>query len=52
LEHYDLGNVDVLRERLTRARTYAKSLPTTPKVTPLGSRRQAGDTAREQRVAG
>ena len=35
--HYDLGNVDVLRERLARARSYARSLPTTPKVTPISA---------------
>jgi integrase len=48
--HYDLGNVDVLRDRLAQARTYAKSLPTTSKVTPIGSRRQPTDTVVKQRV--
>jgi integrase len=48
--HYDLGNVDVLRERLAQARSYAKSLPSTPKVTPISARRQPSDTAARQRV--
>ena len=34
--HYDLGNVDVLRERLTRSRRYADGLrQAASKVTPL-----------------
>jgi hypothetical protein len=50
--HYDLGNVDALRERLTRARTYAKQLPTRPKVRPLSDKRSEADAAASQRVTG
>jgi integrase len=50
--HYDLGNVDVLRERLAGARAYARSLPATPKVTPIGARRHPSDSIEADRVAG
>jgi len=44
---YNLGNVDVLRERLTRARDYVRGLRAKSKITPL---RQPATSA-EQRVA-
>jgi integrase len=43
--HYDLGNVEVLRERLTRARQAAT-------VTPLGTREQRPDTPEKTRAHG
>ena len=46
--HYDLGNVDVLRERLARSRRYADGLrQAASKVTPL----PGADTAAAQRAA-
>jgi hypothetical protein len=32
---YDIGDVGTLRDRLERAQGYVRSLPATPKVTPL-----------------
>jgi len=46
-DRYNLGNVDVLRERLARSRDYVRGLRAKSKVTPL---RQPATPA-EQRVA-
>ena len=46
--HYDLGDVNVLRERLARSRAYVRSLRAKSNVTPL----RPAATAAEQRVAG
>jgi len=39
--HYDIGNVDALRERLTRARTAVAARPSRSKVVPMEGRRSA-----------
>ena len=46
--HYDLGDVNVLRERLARSREYVRGLRAKSKVTPL----RTAATAAQQRVAG
>jgi hypothetical protein len=46
--HYDLGNIDVLRERLAGSRPYVRSLKSKAKVRRLSRT----DTAHTQRVAG
>ena len=47
--HYDLGAVDVLRERLARSRAYVQTLRAKSKVTPL---RRTGSANGEERVTG
>jgi hypothetical protein len=46
--HYDLGNIDVLRERLAGSRPYVRSLKSKTKVRRL----PRTDTAGAERVAG
>jgi integrase len=46
--HYDLGNVEALRERLAKSRDYVRRLPTTPKVRRLDEARKSATA--EQRV--
>ena len=50
LRDYDLGDVDVLRERLSRSRAYVETLRAKAKVTPLrsgsGEQRMAASVSR------